>query len=49
MRKFHIKSIQKYLKDQNDKNKQQQNEGQSLSKQVVGPNIKPSSTYNFKK
>ena len=50
MRKFHIKSIQKHLKDQEEEiKKQKQKQGQSLSNKITGPNINPSSTYNFKK
>lgn len=49
MRKFHIKSIQKHLKDQDEQRKQQQKQGQTLSNKITGPNINPSSTYNFKK
>ena len=49
MRKFHLKSIQKHLKDQDEQRKQQQKQGQTLSNKITGPNINPSSTYNFKK
>ena len=50
MRKFHLKSIQKFLKEQiEERKKSQSNQGQQLSNKVVGPNIQPSSVYNFKK
>ena len=50
MRKYHLKKINKFLKDQaeqqqkhNDQHRQNSNKG------VMGPNVNPSSTYNFKK
>ena len=51
MRKFHLKTINKFLKDQHE---EQKNYNESLknpqsSNKITGPNIKPSSTYNFKK
>ena len=49
MRKFHIKTIQKYLNDQEEQRKKIEKSQQPNSKQVMRPNIKPSSTYNFKK
>ena len=49
MRKFHIKKIQQYLDSQEEQNKKQRQMSQSDSKQVVGPSINQSSTYNFKK
>ncbi len=49
MRKFHIKKIQQYLDNQEEQRKKQMSMSQSNSKQVMGPNIKPTSTYNFKK
>jgi hypothetical protein len=49
MRKFHIQSINKYLKEKSDQQKQQNQQNSLPSNKVVGPNIKPSSTYNFKK
>jgi|TARA_B100000767_G_scaffold252029_1_gene255516 hypothetical protein len=48
MRKFHIQKINKFLEKQNDEIKKQQgNEEIGDGKQVQGPNISPSSTFNF--
>ena len=49
MRKFHIKKINKYLEDQVKEQKKLQNQQNTPSKKIFSPNIKPSSTYNFKK
>ena len=49
MRKFHIKTIQKHLNDQEEQRKKIEKSQQPNSKQVMRQNIKPSSTYNFKK
>jgi hypothetical protein len=49
MRKFHIQKINKYLKDQAEATKKAQKQQEAPSNKVFGPNIKPSSTYNFKK
>ena len=49
MRKFHIKTIQKHLDDQEEQRKKIEKSQQSNLKQITRPNIKPSSTYNFKK
>ena len=50
MWQFHLKSIEKFLKDQlKDREERQKSQGQQLSKKITGPNIQPSSTYNFKK
>ena len=49
MRKFHIQTINKFLKEKSDKQKEYNHQNQPSSNKVVGPNVKPSSTYNFKK
>ena len=51
MRKFHLKSINQFLKDQHEKQKNYNKElsNPNSPKKITGPNIKPSSTYNFKK
>jgi hypothetical protein len=49
MRQFHIKSIQKYIDDQENKRKEKMEQNQTPQNKVTGPNIEPSSTYNFKK
>jgi hypothetical protein len=50
MRQYHLKKINQFLKEQSEQ-QQKANKQQSSSSQqkVQGPNIKPSSTYNFKK
>jgi hypothetical protein len=49
MRKFHILSINKYNKEKNEEQEKISNRHKNKSNEVMGPNIKPSSTYNFKK
>ena len=50
MRKYHLKKINKFLKDQAEEQKKYNDQHrQEPSKGITGPNIKPSSTYNFKK
>jgi len=51
MRKFHLKTINKFLKDQHEQQKSyNENISNPQSKpKIQGPNIKPSSIYNFKK
>ncbi len=50
MRQFHLKTINKFLKDQHEEQQKHNNQyKESHSNKVVGPNINPSSTYNFKK
>ena len=50
MRHFYIKSINKFLKEQKEKEEEQINKQKGTpSKNIMGPNIKPSSTDNFKK
>ena len=50
MRQYHLKKINEFLKEQSEQqqkvNKQQSS---SFEKKVQGPNVKPSSTYDFKK
>ena len=48
LRRFHIQSISEYNKDQNEK-VEKAKKGNQSSKTPLGPNINPSSTYNFKK
>ena len=48
MRRFHIQKINKFLEKQNEEvRKQQGNEEMGDDNKVMGPNIHPSSTYNF--
>ena len=49
MRKFHIKKINKYLEEQTQEKNNLKNNQESKPNQIFSPNIKPSSTYNFKK
>ena len=49
MRKFHLKKIQQFLEEKYEKEKEEVNKHKSPSKSIMGPNISPSSTYNFKK
>ena len=49
MRKFHLKKIQTFLEEKHEKQKEEINKHKTSPKPVMGPNIKPSSTYNFKK
>jgi len=51
MRKFHLKTINKFLKDQHEQQKSYNKEVSSpkSTNKVKGPNINPSTTYNFKK
>jgi hypothetical protein len=49
LRKFHIQSINKFNKEQKEEiEKAKKSNSQPIGK-VQGPNINPSSTYNFKK
>ena len=48
LRRFHIQSISEYNKDQNEKIEKTK-KGNNNSQIPMGPNINPSSTYNFKK
>ena len=49
MRKFHILAINKHNKEQKEEYDKQKKQFKGGSNTVVGPNINPSSTYNFKK
>ena len=50
MRRFHIQKITSFVEKQNKQREDEQRKNkQSLSKNISGPNINPSSTYNFKK
>ena len=50
LRKFHLKKIQQYFNKQEEEYEKLKNKDKvPLSKTVSGPNINPSSTYNFKK
>ncbi len=48
MRRFHIQKINEYNKKQQKAREKQENQ-QSNTNSIARPNIKPSSTYNFKK
>ena len=49
MRRFHIQKINEHVKEQN-KEMEDAKQGKSNSSDMArGPNITPSSTYNFKK
>ena len=48
-RKFHILAINKYVEEQKEEQEKLQKQHKGNSGQVLGPNIAPSSTYNFKK
>tara|TARA_R100000988_G_C3972866_1_gene152419 strand:+ start:752 stop:952 length:201 start_codon:yes stop_codon:yes gene_type:complete len=47
MRKYHIQKINEYNKEQNEKAEKIRGNNSNSSKPVRGPNINPSSTYNF--
>ena len=51
MRKFHLKTINKFLKDQHEEQKNYNREisAPKSKNKLTGPNINPSTTYNFKK
>ena len=51
MRQFHLKTINKFLKDQHDqqKNYNEMRANPKSKQKISGPNINPSSVYNFKK
>ena len=48
MRKFHLKKIQQFFEKQKEEEEKHQKQ-QSPSNKIQGPDIKPSSIYNFKK
>tara|TARA_B100000900_G_scaffold396559_1_gene395962 strand:- start:1989 stop:2189 length:201 start_codon:yes stop_codon:yes gene_type:complete len=47
MRKYHIQKINEYNKEQNEKAEKARGNNSNSAKPVRGPNINPSSTYNF--
>ena len=48
MRRYHIQKINEYNKEQNEKQEEaKRGNSSSPSNGPVGPNINPSSTYNF--
>tara|TARA_R110001583_G_scaffold35965_1_gene118850 strand:+ start:1036 stop:1239 length:204 start_codon:yes stop_codon:yes gene_type:complete len=48
MRRYHIQKINEYNKEQNEKQEEaKKGNSSSPSSGPVGPNINPSSTYNF--
>ena len=47
MRKYHIQKINEYNKEQNEKAEKIRGNNSNSPKPVRGPNINPSSTYNF--
>ena len=47
MRRYHIEKINEHNKKQNEEMKKQRGQNAPSSKKVTGPNINPSSTYNF--
>tara|TARA_R110000772_G_scaffold140056_1_gene249184 strand:+ start:255 stop:458 length:204 start_codon:yes stop_codon:yes gene_type:complete len=48
MRRYHIQKINEYNKEQNEKQEEaKRGNSSSPSSGPVGPNINPSSTYNF--
>lgn len=50
MRQFHLKKINQFLKEQAEaETKANEQHKASQSDKIVGPNVSPSSTYNFKK
>ena len=50
MRLFHIKKINQYLKEEAEqREKAAKKDSVPLSKKISGPNIQPSSVYEFKK
>ena len=49
LRRFHIQKISEYNKYQNERMEKAKRRQGPTSNRISGPNIKPSSTYNFKK
>ena len=47
MRRYHIEKINEHNKKQNEEMKKQRGQNAPSNKKVTGPNINPSSTYNF--
>ena len=46
LRRFHTQKISEYNKKQNEEIEKSK-KGQNMDKKIQGPNINPSSTYNF--
>tara|TARA_R110000851_G_scaffold206936_1_gene358940 strand:- start:380 stop:598 length:219 start_codon:yes stop_codon:yes gene_type:complete len=49
LRRFHIQKINEYNKQQNDEREMAQKGNSPSPNETRGPNVSPSSTYNFKK
>ena len=49
MRKFHIEKINQFLKMKHEEEQKMMKKHSPAPNKVSGPNIDPSSTYNFKK
>ena len=49
MRRYHIEKINEHHKKQNEEIEKQNKKNNPSNNKVAGPNINPSSTYNFKK
>ena len=47
MRRYHIEKINEHHKKQNEEIKKQSRKNNPSSNKVAGPNVNPSSTYNF--
>jgi len=49
MRRFHIQKINEHVKEQNDEMEETRKDNSNSSNATRGPNVTPSSTYNFRK
>ncbi len=49
LRKFHIHKVSEWNKKRNEEMKKAQKGNSQPLEKAIGPNISPSSTYNFKK
>jgi hypothetical protein len=49
LRRYHIQKINKHIEKQNEELEKSKQNSSPSSNQVLGPNIQPSSVYNFKK
>jgi|TARA_R100000388_G_C7174550_1_gene125620 hypothetical protein len=47
MRRYHIEKINEHHKKENEEIEKQRRKNSPPSNKVAGPNINPSSTYNF--
>ena len=47
MRQFHLKSIKDHLEEMHDKREKMKRNFKGTKNKITGPNINPSSTYNF--